>query len=254
METLKTVCESLRHIETLRKQGIAPPRGALLYGPPGTGKTQIARTIANESGLPFLAASTADIKAGFVGQSGQNVRELFERARGKAPCVLFIDEIESVVPSRGGRGADAFTGEIVTQMLQELDGVKKSERHVFVLAATNHPDQIDGAILSRFPEQIEIPNPGPDERRRLFHIVLSKQPRGSFDVDELAGELSRIATNASGRDIQSLIARASQLAVQRALKAGTPDQVILTREDVLAQFAPRGKELSEARVSSQIVL
>lgn len=257
METLKTVCESLRHIETLRKQGIAPPRGALLYGPPGTGKTQIARTIANESGLPFLAASTADIKAGFIGQSGQNVRELFERARGKAPCVLFIDEIESVVPSRGGRGGDQFTGEIVTQMLQELDGVKKSERHVFVLAATNHPDQVDSAILSRFPERIEIPNPGPEERRRLFRIALGKQPRGNFDVDELADELSRIAGNVSGRDIQSLVVRASQLAVQRALKAGTPDQVVLTRDDVLARFAPRVKEPSEADVqkgSSQIVL
>jgi transitional endoplasmic reticulum ATPase len=229
----------------------------LLYGPPGTGKTQIARTIANESGLPFLAASTADIKAGFIGQSGQKVRELFERARGKAPCVLFIDEIESVVPSRDGRGGDQFTSEIVTQMLQELDGVKKSERHVFVLAATNHPAQVDSAIVSRFPERIEIPKPGPEERRRLFHIALTKQPRGNFDVDELAVELSRMSVEISGRDIQSLVARASQLAVRRALKAGTPDQVILTREDVLAQFAPGVKGPPEAavqEVSSPVVL
>ncbi len=80
IDKLKTVCESLKQIEVLQKQGIQPPRGALLYGPPGTGKTQIARTLANESGLPFIAAGPSDIKAGYIGQSGQKVHELFERA------------------------------------------------------------------------------------------------------------------------------------------------------------------------------
>ena len=145
LEKLQTLCESLRHVEDFAAQGFDVPKGALLYGPPGTGKTQIARTLANESGVPFIAASTADLKAGFVGQSGQKVRELFEMARGRAPCILFLDEIETVAPARGGPGADTFTAEIVTQLLQEMEGVKKTERHVFVLAATNLPDAIDGA-------------------------------------------------------------------------------------------------------------
>ncbi len=237
VETLKTICESLRHVETLRKQGVEPPRGALLYGPPGTGKTQIARTLANESGLPFLAATTSDLKAGFLGQSGQKAHELFERARGKAPCVLFIDEIEAVTPARGSAQADQLTGEIVTQMLQELDGVRKSERHVFVLAATNLPELVDPAILSRFEERIEIPNPGPDQRRLLFRMFLGKQHRVDFDAAAMADELtSRCGGDISGRDIRSLVRRASHHAVQRALKAGTPDQIVLSREDLVSQL------------------
>ena len=113
LDKLQTLCESLRHMEVLRKQGFEPSRGALLYGPPGTGKTQIARTIANESGLPFIAAKLSDIKAGWLGQSGQKVKELFERARGKAPCILFIDEIDAGAVERTSPKADQLTNEIV---------------------------------------------------------------------------------------------------------------------------------------------
>jgi SpoVK/Ycf46/Vps4 family AAA+-type ATPase len=235
IDKLKTVCESLKQIEVLKKQGIRPPRGALLYGPPGTGKTQIARTLANESGLPFIAAGPSDIKAGFIGQSGLKVRELFERARAKAPCILFIDEIESCTPSRGTHATDAFTDEIVTQMLTELDGVKKSDRHVFLLAATNHPEIVDSAILSRFVDKIEIPNPDAQQRRQLFQNMLAKQ-RVDFDVDQVAGELASQIGDRSGRDIYSLIERASQAALQRALKAGKADQVILSRQDLVSQL------------------
>jgi SpoVK/Ycf46/Vps4 family AAA+-type ATPase len=234
VETLKTICDTLRYAETLRKQGVEPPAGALLFGPPGTGKTQIARTLAHESGLPFLAAGTADLKAGFVGQSGQKVRELFERARGKAPCILFIDEIESAVPARGGAAADQFTNEIVTQMLQELDGVKKSERPVFVLAATNHPAQVDAAILSRFEEKIEIPNPDRAQRARMFRLFFARQPGLDFEPDAMADELAGRCGEISGRDIRSLVRRAQQHAVQRAIRAGTPDHIVLGREDLLA--------------------
>ena len=103
-----------------------------LYGPPGTGKTQIARTLANETGLRFIAASTADIKQGFLGQSGQKVRELFERARESAPSLLFIDEIDIVAAARGGQ-SDAILTEIVGQLLQEMDGVFAQPQAVFVL-------------------------------------------------------------------------------------------------------------------------
>src|SRR5262249_32461904 len=152
-----------------------------LYGPPGTGKTQIARTLANESGLNFIAASPSDIKGAHLGESGRLVKELFERARSK-PTVLFIDEIESGAAARGGGKADQYTGEIVNELLTQMDGVKKTTGTVFVLAATNLPDQVDAAVLSRFSDRLEIPNPGLDERRRMIKTFIGKR-RIDFDVD-----------------------------------------------------------------------
>ena len=172
-----------------RAQHIDVPRAALLFGPPGTGKTQIARTLANESGLGFIAAGPSDLKAGFTGQSGQLVRTLFERARGSAPCILFIDEIESGAASRDGGETDQFTGEIVNELLTQMDGAKKKTGDVFVLAATNHPKLVDAAVLSRFEERIEIPNPGLDERRRMIATFIGKR-RVDFDVASAAEELA----------------------------------------------------------------
>lgn len=231
MERLRSLCETLRNVEEFKEQGFDIPKGALLYGPPGTGKTQIARTLANESGLPFLAASTADLKAGYVGQSGQKTREIFERARGQSPCILFIDEIDAVCPTRGGRSADSFTDEIVLQLLQEMDGVKASSRHVFVLAATNLLDTIDPAVRSRFEEKIEIGFPNQPERQRLFRQMLSKQ-RVDFDRDAIAAELAQLTSDIAGRDIRSVVQRASQMAVRRA--AGNPKALLLTRADLMS--------------------
>ncbi|HEV2269194.1 MAG TPA: AAA family ATPase [Steroidobacteraceae bacterium] len=253
---LKGVCESLRHVETLRKQGIAPPKGALLYGPPGTGKTQIARTMANESGLAFIAAATADLKAGFTGQSVQKVRELFERARGRAPCILFIDEIDAIAPDRSGSGKDSFTDEIVNQLLQEMDGVKSTDRHVYVLAATNRPETVDEALRSRLKDTIEIPNPDREQRQQLFRLFLGKL-KTDFDADAMAVELARRTSNIGGRAISAIVERASQEAVNRAIAQGTPDRVVLTREDLMREVTPRGKEVSDAdleKIWAQIVL
>ena len=138
---LHSACAVFANAEALHAKGISIPRGILLYGPPGTGKTQIARTMANESGLSFIGASTADMKAGYIGQSGQLVKDLFARARNQSPCILFIDEMDIIAPARGGAD-DAFTKEIVGQLLQELDGIKSQSGDVFVLAATNRPSAL----------------------------------------------------------------------------------------------------------------
>ena len=253
---LKGVCEALRHVETLRKQGVPAPKGALLYGPPGTGKTQIARTLANESGLAFIAASTADLKAGFIGQSVQKVRELFDRARGRAPCILFIDEIDAIAPTRGGSGSDQFTVEIVNQLLQEMDGIKQTDRHVYVLAATNRPETVDEAVRSRLKDAIEIPNPDHEQRQQLFRLFLGKL-KINFDADEMAAELARRTSNIGGRAISAIVERAAQEAVSRAIAQGAPDRVVLMREDLLREVAPRGKEVSDAdltKIWERIVL
>jgi SpoVK/Ycf46/Vps4 family AAA+-type ATPase len=246
LEKLQTLCESLRQVEEFTAQGFEVPKGALLYGPPGTGKTQIARTLANEGGIPFIAASTADLKAGFIGQSGQKVREIFEMARGRAPCILFIDEIETVAPARGGSRADTYTAEIVTQLLQEMDGIKRSERLVFVLAATNMPDAIDEAVLSRFPERIEVPNPDAAQRARLFRMFLGRLPV-DFDRDALAEELAQRSDGLGGRDIRSIVQKASQKAIHRAL--GNPKAARLCREDLIGAMpaATRRPELVWSR-------
>lgn len=231
LKDLKTTAELLKHAETFAKRGINVPRGLLLYGPPGTGKTQIARTLANETGLRFIAASTADMKAGFLGQSGQKVRELFERARESAPCLLFLDEIDIVAPARGaGSSGDQLTQEIVGQLLQEMDGVKAHTQSVFVLAASNHIDQIDSAVLSRFQKKVEIPIPDTKGRQQLLQVMLHSKPI-AFDLGEVSVYLAEHGVGMSGRDLRNWIEQAEQNAVGRAIEAGNPDLTTIILDD-----------------------
>jgi SpoVK/Ycf46/Vps4 family AAA+-type ATPase len=250
IKRFQTVCKALRKIEVLRKQGLALTSSILLYGPPGTGKTQIARTLANESGLPCIFTGPSDFKAGWVGQSAPKVHELFERARQQAPCILFIDEADAIFPGGGAGMVDQFTPEIVNQTRTELDGAKKDDRFVFVLAAANNPERIDEPILSRFNERIEIPNPDPDQRRRLLKMMISKS-QVDFDVDQVAAELAVLTNNYGGRDLASLVKNASQLSVQRALDADAAEHVVLTRGDLMAQIrnAPTGSSRAAAAPS-----
>lgn len=231
LKELKNTAGLLLHAEAFSKRGINIPKGMLLYGPPGTGKTQIARTLANETGLRFIAASTADMKAGFIGQSGQKVRELFERARDSAPCLLFLDELDIVAPARGSANdSDQFTKEIIGQLLQEMDGVRPNTQPVFVLAASNRIDQIDSAILSRFQKRIEIPTPDMAGRQQLLQVMLSTKPT-SFDIGEAAKHLADLTSGMSGRDLRNWIEQAEQNAVGRALEQGNPEAAIILLED-----------------------
>jgi SpoVK/Ycf46/Vps4 family AAA+-type ATPase len=228
LRELKTTAGLLQHADAFRKRGIGVPRGLLLYGPPGTGKTQIARTLANETGLRFIAVSTADIKQGHIGQSGQKVRELFERARESAPSLLFIDEIDIVASARGG--GDSFQTEIVGQLLQEMDGAKAQPQPVFVLAATNRIDQLDPAVLSRLPKRIEIPLPGRDDRVRMLAVMLRGKPL-AFDPQAVAQALAARTDGRSGRDLRHWVEAAEHRAVARAIEAGDPETIAIRIED-----------------------
>lgn len=229
LKALKTTAGLLQHADTFRKRGISVPRGLLLYGPPGTGKTQIARTLANETGLRFIAASTADIKQGFLGQSGQKVRELFERARESAPSLLFLDELDIIAATRGGQ-SDAILTEIVGQLLQEMDGIANQTQAVFVLAATNRRDQIDTAVLSRLPKQIEVPLPDRDGAQRLLMLMLTGKPL-MFDLATGAQRLAAHADGMSGRDLRSWIEAAEHRAVARAIEADNPETIAIEIQD-----------------------
>ena len=228
----KSLGRELVHADDLRKLGEGVPRGILLYGPPGTGKTQVARVLASESGLAFIAASSSDLKAGYIGQSGGKVKQLFEKARSQAPCILFLDEIDTIAQARGNHGGDSFTAEIVAQLLQELDGVATKKGQVFLLGASNHPGNIDSALLSRFERKIEIGLPDEVARAAILALQLAGKPTG-FEVGDACAALAARTEGLSGRDLQSLVTSATRKALQRAMDtSGDPRTLSVSLADL----------------------
>ncbi|WP_420008323.1 AAA family ATPase [Xanthomonas sacchari] len=209
--------KELRNAETLATLGVPVPRGILMVGPPGTGKTQVARILASQSGLAFIALSSADLKAGYLGQSGQRVQAAFERARAQAPCIVFVDELDIVAPARGADGDDAYTREIVGQLLQELDGVANHAGQVFLLAASNHATAIDPALLSRLDRQITIALPDHAARVAIVARLLRGKPL-DLDADAAATWIADRSEGQSGRDLHNWISRAMRRAVRRTLQ------------------------------------
>ncbi len=188
------------------------------------GKTQVAKTMAHESGLAFITASTADIKAKCVGHSGSQVKQLFDRARTNAPAIVFLDELDVIAKRRVSGVQDQHVEEIIGQLLQELDGLKAQQGHVFLLAATNHPDAIDPAILSRLPQRIDLPLPNTSARVELLKILL--RPKSlAFTLEDTCETLAAACAQKSwsGRDLRSWVERAEQRAVHRAMQDGGPD-------------------------------
>lgn len=240
----KSLGRELVHAEELRGLGVDVPRGILLYGPPGTGKTQIARVLASESGLAFIAATSGDVKAGYIGQSGNLVKQLFARARSQAPCILFLDEIDTIAQARGS--GDSFTNEVVSQLLQELDGVATRKGQVFLLAASNLPGNIDPALHSRFERKIEIGLPDEGARAAILALQLAGKPV-DFDIDEACTEVAARTAGLSGRDLQSLANNATRRAVQRAIaEHGDPLKLSLARADLEAALASLEPATTEA--------
>lgn len=256
-ETLMDLVFQLREAPTLRQAGFKPATAVLLYGPPGTGKTQSARTLANEAGLAFIAASTAELKAGYIGQSGERVRALFAKARAQAPAILFLDELDAVATDRDGGGGDSFTHEVVNQLLQELDGVlDHSDQPVLVIAATNRKEALDPAMLSRFRDTLLLDLPTREERLMLLELLLAplavedaaKQPMRDWVGDgRIEGvDLDRFKGNpppVSHRDIDQWVNRVLGYSVrrlrQRRLLRGNdtavngPVDLVVTVSDVL---------------------
>jgi len=235
LKKLKVTAEALQSAEVLEKKGFAVPRGILLYGPPGTGKTQIARTMANEIGLSFIGANISDLKANYLGQSANKVRSVFERARNSSPSILFIDEIDIVARDRNSSQHDSLVQEMIGQLLQELDGVKAHAERVFLLAATNHREKVDGAILSRFPTQIEVPLPDLAARERIVKVMLKGKPL-SIDLDLICGKVAQATTGRSGRDLRSLVEEAEQSALSRAIESKAVETISLSLDDFLVNL------------------
>ena len=219
-QLIKTAVENF-----MRDDEKNPPRkGLILTGPPGTGKTLIAKALANETKCYFMSPTLADLKAEYVGQSSAKIKRVFAEARGNAPTILFIDEADTVFPSRslGIGDRDSFSMDMVNQFLQELDGAQTGEQKIFTIAATNRPEAIDSAIKSRLSnEPIEIPLPSKEMRRLIFEDNLSH----GGDPFSLNGKIfeDKVLTkseNMSGRDIMNFVKTLKETATQRGLKLG----------------------------------
>lgn len=191
-----------RNPAIFQQMGIRPARGLLLHGPPGTGKTLLAKAIANESGANFISVKGPELRSKWFGESEEKVRFIFETARRHAPCVIFLDEVDSMMPARGKSADSSLTDSIVNQFLAEMDGVQVLEG-VVIIGATNRPDLIDEALLrpGRFDYHIQVPLPDAEARREIFRIHLRRVILGD-DVN--VGELVEKTAEKSGADIAEI--------------------------------------------------
>jgi len=228
-ETLQAYCKILRNYKDYQAQGVHLPKGLLLHGPPGCGKTQIAKTLSAKAGLHFIALSTSDCKAMWLGHSADRLATVFGEARAMQPTLLFIDELDAVCPPRGAY-ADAISQEFTAQLLQEVDGLLSDSQAVFLVAATNRLDWVDAAILSRFAEKIEIPLPDELGRQALLKVFLGPI-RFAGDREQIIRSLAQASDTQSGRDLRALVNRAVLAAVKRT---SSPKDLTLIEKD----FAP----------------
>ena len=198
--------------------GIQTPTGILLKGPPGTGKTTIARILANEAKCNFFAITPADIHQMYVGESEKRVRDLFAKARAAPPAIIFVDEIDALLPIRQG-GIAIHSDKVVNQFLQEMDGIQPNNR-VFIVGATNRPDMLDPALRrgGRLSREIEIPLPDLEARKQLFALC-TRNATLAPDVDLAA--LAQQTEGYSGADIKALVNEAGLQALIRIADSNT---------------------------------
>jgi transitional endoplasmic reticulum ATPase len=208
----------LKHPEAFRRLGIRPAKGFLLYGPPGTGKTLLAKAAAREAEANFIATKSSDLLSKWYGESEQQIARLFNRARQVAPTIIFIDELDSLVPARGGGlGEPQVTERVVNTILSEMDGLEELQ-NVVVIGATNRPTLIDPALLrpGRFDELIYVGVPDTAGRRRILAIHTKGMPLADdVDLESIAQRTERF----TGADLEDLVRRAGLTALRRGLDA-----------------------------------
>ncbi|HEX5184758.1 MAG TPA: CDC48 family AAA ATPase [Allosphingosinicella sp.] len=208
----------IRHPEAFKRIGIRPAKGFLLYGPPGTGKTLLAKATAREAEANFIATKSSDLLSKWYGESEQQIARLFARARQVAPTIIFIDELDSLVPMRGGGlGEPQVTERVVNTILAEMDGLEELGS-VVVIGATNRPNLVDPALLrpGRFDELIYVPVPDRAGRRHILSIHTAKMPLGEdVDLDAVAARTERF----TGADLEDLVRRAGLFALRGSMEA-----------------------------------
>ena len=222
------IVDFLKHADKYRELGAKIPKGALLVGPPGTGKTLLAKAVAGEANVPFLSISGSDFVEMFVGVGASRVRDLFDQAKQKAPCIVFIDEIDAIGRARGKNAGFSGNDErenTLNQLLTEMDGFQ-TNAGVIVLAATNRADILDKALMraGRFDRQIEVGLPEVHERKAIFDVHLR---RLKLDPKLDREFLAKQTPGFSGADIANVCNEA-------ALIAARHDKKVVSKEDFLA--------------------
>jgi len=209
----ETIQWPLQYPDLFKKAGIPPPKGILLHGPPGVGKTLLAKALATESGINFISVKGPALMSKWVGETERAVRDIFHKAKLASPCIIFLDEIDSIAPRRGGGEASAVTDRVIAQLLTEMDGIEELNG-VLVLAATNRKDLVDPALLraGRFDFVVELPLPDADARKQIFGVHTLDMPLAEdVRIDSLAGEAS---ASWNGADIEFVCRRAGTLAIR----------------------------------------
>ena len=225
---------------------VESPKGILLHGPPGTGKTLIAKALAKMTESNFISIKGPELLSKWVGESEKGVREIFRKARQAAPCIIFLDEVDALVPRRGSGGSDSHVTEnVVSQILTEIDGLEELN-NVLIIGATNRLDIVDEALLrpGRFDRIIKVPNPDEKGRQHIFEIHTKKKPLGN---DVKISEIVKLTDNFSGAEIAAVANRAAIAALKRYVggKSENVKEIKINQQDLIDavdKVKPRKKE------------
>ncbi len=218
---METIEWPLKYAKLFEHANTSPSKGILLYGPPGTGKTLLAKAVASESEVNFISVKGPEILSKWVGESEKGVREVFKKAKQASPCIIFFDEIDSVVPRRGSEAASHVVDRVISQFLTELDGIEEL-KGIVVLAATNRLDIIDQALLraGRFDFHLELPAPDQKARLEIFKVHTRDKPLGpNVDLESLAKSTEGLM----GSDIESVCRKAAMMAIREFIESGKED-------------------------------
>ena len=244
-EALAEIVDFLHSPDKYRSVGAVMPKGALLVGPPGTGKTLLAKAVAGEAGVPFFSISGSEFVEMFVGMGAARVRDLFKQANEKAPCIVFIDEIDTIGKSRDGAGAMGGNDEreqTLNQLLTEMDGFDGS-RGVIILAATNRPETLDKALLrpGRFDRRIPVELPDLEGREAILKVHARKIMLDE-KVDLLA--IARATSGTSGAELANIINEAALRAVKCNRRIVNQSDLEEAVEVIIAGYQRKGKVIS----------
>jgi len=239
--SLKEIVDFLHNPKKYTALGAKLPKGALLVGPPGTGKTLIAKAVAGEAKVPFFSISGSEFVQMFVGMGAAKVRDLFDQAEKKAPCIIFIDEIDAIGQSRGVSIGNDEREQTLNQLLTEMDGFD-SDNGVVILAATNRPESLDKALLrpGRFDRRIIMDLPDLAGRKAIFQVHLKKVKHGEIDLDRIG----RATAGSSGADIANIVNEAALRAVRMEKQQITTEDIEESIETVIAGEQKKGAVIS----------